>query len=173
MGMLDFHGKVYKSTSGFGLQETEPHLAFAPLWKDFQLYFRGILQSLRNHEASIETEMQNIRIQEQIQVSKFAQMQQTAAWLAGDDAVQDLRLERLRLERQIQNPSDSIEWFVSLPDIINWEADDATEPILWLHGRKAGTFDPGNLNANSNSVYLKGKPSFRHTSLRDCVNILE
>jgi len=134
--MLNFHLKVYKlinSNHPRGLQETKS------LGENFQPHLDGILKSLRKHGATIDTEMENVRIQEQIQTSKLAKMQQTTAWLTGDDASQDLRLER-----QIQKPSDSIGWFTCLPETIRWEANDATEPILWLHGRKAGMFKPRN-----------------------------
>lgn len=93
----------------------------------FESRFAIILKRFKERRYVLEVETR-------VAMTHETPSQQVVAWFSADDLVQDCRL----IEKQTQKPPELTDWVKSRRELVVWEADDDTEPILWLHGSKAG-----------------------------------
>jgi hypothetical protein len=63
--------------------------------------------------------------------AKIAQLQHTLAWLAVDDRVQEIELEKHSYRRQ----DETCQWVISETQMKAWVTNDMKNDILWINGK--------------------------------------
>jgi hypothetical protein len=120
------------------------HVFFDSLWKDFDVRFHGILQSLVRHRDLVDKEASSLAIVEvrswtaqhrqeverQEMERQAAYFQESISWLSIEDHVQADDLDRMV---QLREPL-TCEWILGTPQLASWIEDPDARPILWLNG---------------------------------------